>query len=92
MGPCMLGVWEIVFIIPAQKQTRPAFYWFTKEDLRDNCHTQGIGSLVAKPAEGMQIFFKWWGQGQWHTVQTGIGGGAVKKTIFPPTLFLISSN
>lgn len=54
-------------------------------------HTQGIGSLVAKPAEGMQIFFKWQGQGRWLTVQTGIGGGVMKKIhFFFPTLFLIS--
>ena len=44
-------------------------------------HTQGIGSLVAKSAEGMQIFFLMVGAGEvaYSAVQKGIGGGAKKK-------------
>lgn len=44
-------------------------------------HTQGIGSLVAKPAEKKSKFQKWWGQGRKHTVQPGTRDGVMEKTV-----------
>lgn len=35
-------------------------------------------------------FFKWWGQGRWHTVQTGIGGGATKTGFFSQAISNLS--
>lgn len=57
MEPCMLGGWQIVFIIPAQKQTRPAFYWFAKEDLEDNGSYAGNWFISGKISRGNANFF-----------------------------------
>ena len=71
MEPCMLGGWQIVFIIPAQKQTRPAFYWFAKEDLEDNGSYAGNWFISGKISRGNANFFFFNGGGRGGGIHCG---------------------
>lgn len=65
----------------AQKQTRPALYWFAKEDLGDNGSYTGNWFISGKTSREKSKFQKSWGQGRKHTAQPGTGGGIMERTV-----------
>lgn len=57
----------------------------------DNGSCTGNWFISGKNSKENANFLKLWGQGRWHTVQTGIGDGAIKKAglllFFPLSYF-----